>query len=35
MTKCNEKWVAWRPTKRSIEAMVEMTVRGVVREGRD
>jgi AcrR family transcriptional regulator len=31
MTKCNEKWVDWRPTKRSIEAMVEMTVRGVAR----
>jgi AcrR family transcriptional regulator len=30
MTKCNEKWVDWRPTKRSIEA-VEMTVRGVAR----
>lgn len=37
MTKNNEAWVDWRPTKRSIEAMVEMTIRGVVRtvaEGR-
>lgn len=29
MTKCNEVWVDWRPTKRSIEAMVEMTIRGI------
>jgi AcrR family transcriptional regulator len=31
MTKSNQVWVDWRPTKRSIEAMVEMTIRGVVR----
>jgi AcrR family transcriptional regulator len=33
MTKCNEVWVDWRPTKRSIEAMVDMTIRGVARDG--
>ena len=32
MTKCNEVWVDWRPTKRSIEAMVDMTIRGVARD---
>jgi len=31
MTKCNEAWVDWRPTKRSIESMIEMTVRGIER----
>jgi AcrR family transcriptional regulator len=35
MTKCNEAWVDWRPTKRSIEAMVEMTIRGVVKSAAD
>jgi hypothetical protein len=32
MTKGNEEWVDWRPTKRSVEAMVEMTIRGIARE---
>ena len=32
MTKCNEVWVDWRPTKRSIEAMVDLTIRGIARE---
>lgn len=31
MTKCNEAWVDWRPTRRSVEAVVEMTLNGVVR----
>jgi AcrR family transcriptional regulator len=31
MTKCNEAWVDWRPTRRSVEAVVEMTLHGVVR----
>ena len=31
MTKCNEVWVDWRPTKRSIEAVIEMTIRGIQR----
>src|SRR4026209_1292919 len=29
MTKCNEVWVDWRPNKRSIETVVEMTIRGI------
>jgi AcrR family transcriptional regulator len=31
MTKCNEVWVDWRPNKRSIEAVIEMTIRGIQR----
>lgn len=29
MTKSNEVWVDWRPNKRSIEAVIEMTIRGI------
>ena len=32
MTKCNEVWVDWRPNKRSIEAVIEMTIRGIERQ---
>jgi AcrR family transcriptional regulator len=31
MTKCNEPWVDWRPQKRSIEAVVDVTLRGILR----
>ena len=31
MTKGNEPWVDWRPQKRSIEAVVDVTVRGLLR----
>lgn len=31
MTKCNEPWVDWRPQKRSIEAVVDVTIRGLLR----
>jgi len=32
MTKCNEPWVDWRPQKRSIEAVVDVSIRGILRE---
>ncbi len=32
MTKCNEPWVDWRPQKRSIEAVIDVTIRGILRE---
>lgn len=32
MTKGNEEWVDWRPTKRSVEAMVDLTIRGIARQ---
>ncbi len=31
MTKCNEPWVDWRPQKRSIEAVIDVTIRGLLR----
>ncbi|MGH7857981.1 MAG: TetR/AcrR family transcriptional regulator [Candidatus Binatia bacterium] len=31
MTKSNEVWVDWRPNKRSTEAVIEMTIRGIQR----
>ena len=31
MTKCNEPWVDWRPQKRSIEAVIEVSLRGILR----
>ena len=31
MTKCNEVWVDWRPDKRSIEAVIDTNIRGLLR----
>ena len=31
MTKCNEPWVDWRPQKRSIEAVIDVSIRGILR----
>lgn len=31
MTKCNEPWVDWRPQKRSIEAVIDVSIRGIRR----
>ncbi len=31
MTKCNEPWVDWRPQKRSIEAVIDVSLRGILR----
>lgn len=31
MTKCNEVWVDWRPDRRSIEAVIDTNIRGLLR----
>ena len=32
MTKCNEPWVDWRPQKRSIETVIDVAIRGILRD---
>jgi AcrR family transcriptional regulator len=34
MTKCNETWVGWRPAKRAIEAVIDVTLRGLAAPGK-
>lgn len=34
ITNNSDKWVAWRSEKRTVEAMIETLIRGLVREGR-
>ncbi|MEO8275246.1 MAG: TetR/AcrR family transcriptional regulator [Thermoanaerobaculia bacterium] len=31
MTKCNEPWVDWRPQRKSIEAVIQVTISGILR----